>query len=616
MAITTVLVPPSRGSAPDTFSAQADAFLTQLPTWTTEANALATAVNADGSTATTQAGIATTKASEALASASAAAVSAGAANTSAGTASTQAGTATTQAGIATTQAGIATTKAAEAAASAASIAGGPVTSVNGLTGVVTLPTGGGIEYTRKTANYTAVSMDGIIADTSGGAFTVTLPATPTVGFQVYFVDGSNWSVNNLTIDPNGSTIEGASGLLTVNVGNISLSLIYDGTTWQMNAQVGGQSGSVVTLAGTQTLTNKNLTSGTNTFPTSLARSGANTDITSLSAITSINGGPLAGFRNRIINGGFDVWQRGTSFPSVAAVIYTADRWAFYRGSLASGATISRVSGVNQQYALRAQRDSGNASTSNLVFGQVIESNNCYSLAGRSVTASVRIRAGANFSGGTVAFNVFTGTVADEGGLSNAGVWTGVTNFPSTVTPTASFAAYQLPITIPVGTKEICFRLAYTPTGTAGAADYIEIEEAQLEPGSVATPVATPFEQRPYGVEEALCYRYLPWWGGSEVSFKGLGMGQAVSTTGVIACLPYTIAKPRVVPTGISTTGSFVCTQAVFSTAAATLAIDTTSTSTSYLSINCTTSTVVAGNASTLLSASGVAAKILATGCEL
>src|SRR6056300_772923 len=60
------------------------------------------------------------------------------------------------------------------------------------------PTGpGGITYATKSANYTASANDGIIADTSGGSFTITLPATPTTGDAVTIADGSSWSTNNL-----------------------------------------------------------------------------------------------------------------------------------------------------------------------------------------------------------------------------------------------------------------------------------------------------------------------------------------------------------------------------------------------------------------------------------
>jgi hypothetical protein len=40
---------------------------------------------------------------------------------------------------------------------------------------------GGIDYVLKTSNYTTQSNEGVLADTSGGAFTVTLPASPATG---------------------------------------------------------------------------------------------------------------------------------------------------------------------------------------------------------------------------------------------------------------------------------------------------------------------------------------------------------------------------------------------------------------------------------------------------
>lgn len=86
-------------------------------------------------------------------------------------------------------------------------------------------------WTVTTTAVTAVNGSKIIANTSGGAFTITLPATPATGSSVTVADGGNWSTNNLTIGRNGSTIAGvASNYIISNAGN-QVEFVYNGTTW-------------------------------------------------------------------------------------------------------------------------------------------------------------------------------------------------------------------------------------------------------------------------------------------------------------------------------------------------------------------------------------------------
>jgi WD40 repeat protein len=103
---------------------------------------------------------------------------------------------------------------------------------------------GGISYTAvKTSNYSAAVNDGVQTDTSGGSFTVTLPATPAVGDQVIVTDSAgSWATNNLTVGRNGSTIEGTATDLICNISSVSVQLVYSGTTWDVFAQAGGAGG--------------------------------------------------------------------------------------------------------------------------------------------------------------------------------------------------------------------------------------------------------------------------------------------------------------------------------------------------------------------------------------
>lgn len=115
-------------------------------------------------------------------------------------------------------------------------------------------------YSRKTANYTAVNGDLLIADTTAGTFTITLPATPSTGNYVRIADGNNWETTNLTVARNGSTIEGNTSDLTLDVAGITVDIIYDGTTWEVFANTGpmelpdqtGQGGKYLTTNGSTT----------------------------------------------------------------------------------------------------------------------------------------------------------------------------------------------------------------------------------------------------------------------------------------------------------------------------------------------------------------------------
>lgn len=139
-------------------------------------------------------------------------------------------------------------------------ANGNVLTSNGTVWTSAALPAGGLTYVYKTANYNVSNKEGVLADTSGGAFTVTLPAAPTTGDQVVVADaGSNWGTNNLTVGRNGSTIGGLAQDLVCDITGASVQLVYDGSTWEVYAQIGGNGGNAATQPGNNAFT------GANTF---------------------------------------------------------------------------------------------------------------------------------------------------------------------------------------------------------------------------------------------------------------------------------------------------------------------------------------------------------------
>jgi hypothetical protein len=209
--------------------------------------------------------------------------------------------------------------------------------------------------------------------------------------------------------------------------------------------------------------------------------------------------------NLLINGAFQVWQRGTSFASSAGgAVFTADRWALFRIAPAVGATASRQTGGNAQYCMRLQRDNGNAATNIILIGQSLESADCAPYRSQYVRLGFRARAGANFSAASAILTgeVYSGTGTDESiHVSYAGA---VSQASVSAVLTSSFQDFVTPaVQMPSNMNEMAIRILFTPVGTAGAADYAEIEEVQLITGEFVGN----FPYRSLAEEFANCRRY-------------------------------------------------------------------------------------------------------------
>jgi len=90
-------------------------------------------------------------------------------------------------------------------------------------------------YSTKTAAYTAVANDFIFANTNTtGAFTITLPITPSIGDTVIIHDSvGNFGTDNLTVGRNSETIMTAAADLVLDIDNSTTKLIYSGSDWRI-----------------------------------------------------------------------------------------------------------------------------------------------------------------------------------------------------------------------------------------------------------------------------------------------------------------------------------------------------------------------------------------------
>lgn len=250
-------------------------------------------------------------------------------------------------------------------------------------------------------------------------------------------------------------------------------------------------------------------------------------------LVDINGGPLGGFRNKTINGNFDIWQRGFSFTAGG---YTADRWRLNEGSGAA-CTISRQNHTIGQtdvpgepkHFLRFAR--GTAGTAASYVEQRIEG--VRSFAGQKATVTFYAKAAA-------ATELEVDLIQDFGAGGSSDV---VTEVASAISIATAYQKFTYAVDVPSISGKSFGISSDDFLGLRFARDHdasnpttsVDISRVSIVPGD-ATNEDDPFEPRPLGAELALCQRYY------EYINEGDLTGFGASTTAAICHWSFAVTK--------------------------------------------------------------------------
>lgn len=213
-------------------------------------------------------------------------------------------------------------------------------------------------------------------------------------------------------------------------------------------------------------------------------------------------GSTAAGRNFVINGGFDIWQRGTASQTPAnGAQLNVDRF-YYAGT--SGVVFTQDTDVPTDPYFQYSVKTVDGSNYGMAFGQKIEAANAALLAGKTITVSFYAKMTSGTA--TMSVNAYYPSAKDNF-ASNTLIASNTVS-----TPTSSWARYQTTFSLPSNVQNGLLILIVRGS-TTNTTLYTGL---QAELGSIATPFS-----RAGGTiagELAACQRYYQFIGGTASQF--------------------------------------------------------------------------------------------------
>jgi hypothetical protein len=261
-----------------------------------------------------------------------------------------------------------------------------------------------------------------------------------------------------------------------------------------------------------------------------------------------------GFRNLIINGDFEIAQRGTSFVAGANNddTYNLDRWTI----LSDGNDIVDITQATDVPTGGLYSIGLDVETANKKFGiiQFVEQANITGVQNKTVWLSFKAKTtGSSISNVKAVVLSWTGT-ADTVTSDVVSAWgadgvtpTWATNWTAENTPgnlgvTGSWAEYRVSALVDTASVKNLAVFIWCDDTSTTVGDFLYVTDVQLEINNSPTP----FERRPIGVELALCQRYFWRWVSATNGDIYHSVYQPASTTSYLHLpLPVTMRKDGV-----------------------------------------------------------------------
>ena len=271
-------------------------------------------------------------------------------------------------------------------------------------------------------------------------------------------------------------------------------------------------------------------------------------------------------KNYLINGGFAVAQRGTSFTSTGSAnnddAYTLDRWYILSDTNDVIDVTQNTTTVptNGQFAIALDVE-----TVNKKFGiaTIIENKDVIGLVGNTVTFSFKAKVSAttkldNVKAAIVAWSGTADTVTSDIISAWGAEGTNPTlianatyeNSPANLSLTTSYATYSISAAVDTASTTNLILFVWSDVTDTTLGDFLYIAESKLELGSIATPFE--YAGGTFQGELAACQRYYYLYkSGNNVAITNMAYFSTGSILGVITFL----VQMRVTPSLVIATGT-------------------------------------------------------------